>query len=384
MDQGAHAAVRQKDGGGGGIGLAGFEVLIDGEQVYENFNFKFTAGVVHTIELVATADIFRGFLLRLESMDGQDTTSALVSSDNNAEVPFMCTEWEQVGGLGHNSNSAKTSINGTIYVANPTSALTLGVTVVVSTIYSYGTGEFYYSSFLLQAVAQGTSIIRETPPYNLATPAPSPQCKADGVLCEYDGACCSGRCIREDTQAIYANGYCLVSGSGTYQAPGQDYIIGTPIPTLSPTVGSSSVVVTNPAPTLKPTFPVTPAPSTPAPTLAPTLTPIPEFTVLVATTPSPTLLVATTPSPTSMPVPTSPTPAPTLPSPGTPSPSSMSVGVTSQTKESPTWSPDTYAPVTVVMANSAVKGTVLTSLAMQNGGWTLLTTLLSILTILLV
>ena len=221
IQQGAHANLLQPAGGTSIIGNAGFQVFIDGKQVYENVYFEFTAGDTHTIELVATEDIMRGFLLTLESVDGQDTRDAFTSTDSQVTVPFFCTETERVGGLGHVGRQPKTKITGTLYMAKPSNDLDLHVTTVVSTIYSYGRAEWYVSQFKLRAVAQGTSITYQTGSTTSAGTAP--QCTVANGYCTIDGACCTGRCIRELTDNVWANGVCqtgLASNSGVGQING--------------------------------------------------------------------------------------------------------------------------------------------------------------------
>lgn len=204
VQQGVHAELRQADQGGQGIDIAGFQVLIGGQQVYPDQIFEFTAGEEHSIQLIATGDIFRGFLLRLESVDGQDTRDALASSDSQVTVPFYCTNSERVGGLGHVGRESKTLIEGTIFMAQPSYEMILDVTTVVSTIYSYGTMEWYFSSLTLRAVEQGSNIIYEAPPATITQSTIDAPCFANEEYCYSDGDCCDGRCIREDTQDLWA------------------------------------------------------------------------------------------------------------------------------------------------------------------------------------
>jgi Hint module len=224
VQQGAHTNLRQLDQSGGYLSVAGFQLYIDGRQVYRGTRFDFTAGVTHTIELRATGDIMRGFLIRMESMDGQDTRKSLSSTENDVTIPFACTNSEYVGGLGHNARTSKTSITGTIYMAKPSTDIQMDVTVVVTTIYSYGIAEWYNSNFDLRAVAQGTSITYTTPTSTGTTSSSGSKCTGSGSTCTSDGGCCSGfRCIRKDTQDITTNGICTASSgssSGISSAPG--------------------------------------------------------------------------------------------------------------------------------------------------------------------
>lgn len=224
VQQGAHTNLRQVDASGGYLSAAGFQLYIDGKQVYRGTRFDFTAGVTHTIELKATGDIMRGFLIRMESLDGQDTRKALASTDNDVTIPFACTNSEYVGGLGHNARASKTSIFGTLYMAKPSTEIQLDVTTVVTTIYSYGIAEWYHSEFELRAVAQGTAITYTTPSTSGSSGGSNSKCTGSGTTCTYDGGCCSGfRCIRKDTQAITTNGICTASSTsnnGISSAPG--------------------------------------------------------------------------------------------------------------------------------------------------------------------
>ena len=259
IQQGAHANLRQVDKGGSVIGNAGFELYIDGRQVYEDVKFDFTAGDKHSIQLKATADIMRGFLLRLESLDGQDTRDALSSTDSQVQIPFFCTDVEFVGGMSHNGRDSKTSIEGTFYMAKPSEELALDVTTVVTTIYSYGIAEWYVSQFKLRAVAQGTAIVYTT---GTTTSATSTQCLVGGTYCAQDGSCCSGRCIREDTQNTWAAGTCLDDQSHQQLSTAQISMFETAIQ-------STSTPTSAPVSTAKPSY--APEAITIAPTRSPTL-----------------------------------------------------------------------------------------------------------------
>jgi len=212
INQGAHASARNLIGGGY-IGDAGFEVLIDGQQVFEGVRFDLEAGVSHSIQLVSTRNIMRGFLLRLESSDGQSTKYSLSTTDSNAKVNFYCTNLN-VGGLSHVSRDPKTRIDGTLYLANASEDLTLDVSIVVSTISSYSSAEWYYSPLKLRAVAPNITISYET-----AAPTPSPTkapCLADGESCTNNGTCCTGfQCIRTESNDTFAPGYCQGSDIST-------------------------------------------------------------------------------------------------------------------------------------------------------------------------
>jgi hypothetical protein len=217
---GAHMGADVEQIGGSAIGNAGFELYIDGHQVYPNKLFQFTAGEEHTIKLMATGDIMKGFLMRLESVDGQDTIDSLYSSDGKVQTAFSCTNQEFVGGLSHVNNNAKTMIEGTLYMAKTSDLLLLDVTTVVSMLYYLHRSEFYTSEFRLQAVSKGTSITYET---GTTTTTPvSTQCLSNGEGCSKDGSCCSGRCIREYTQNVYAQGFCQ-SSTGSNPAPSPTY-----------------------------------------------------------------------------------------------------------------------------------------------------------------
>jgi hypothetical protein len=286
IQQGAHASVQQRDDGGKGIAYGGFEVWIDGELVYEDVVFQFTAGVEHAVQLVANRDIMRGFLLRLESTDGQDTRGVLQTTDaSKAEVPFFCDNVEAVGGLGHVSSDSKTLIEGTLYMPTASNEMILDVTTVVSTEYSLRSGEWYYSPFKLQAVAPGTVIVNQAGV--LATSAPVvTQCVNDGGMCTSDAECCSsGRCIRGDSQDIYTTGACVLP-------------VTQAAPPLSYSEQDAVLEQTTP-PTAQPTAPPTIAPTPLPPMNAPTLPPTNWPTRLPLTNPpNPSPTVPLTPAPT--------------------------------------------------------------------------------------
>jgi hypothetical protein len=129
---GAHVNANVEQIGGTAIGNAGFELYIDGRRVYVDKLFQFTAGEEHTIKLMATGDIMKGFLMRLKSADGQDTTDSIYSSDGKVQTAFACTNQEFVGGLSHVNSNAETMIEGTLYMKNSSQLLSLDVTTVVS------------------------------------------------------------------------------------------------------------------------------------------------------------------------------------------------------------------------------------------------------------
>ena len=213
--QGAHASTRNS--GGGRISSAGFKLYIDSHQVYEDTAFKFTAGVRHTIRLVATQDIMRGFLIRLADNAGADMGDALSTSDGDVQVAQYC-QMINVGGLCHNSRSVKTEITGTLYVPQAGKSLDMDVTTVVSTVYSYGSSEWYVSNFILQSVAQGTSITYSGPSSG-GSGSTTTACLATGQKCSAYGDCCTGVCTRSDSNAVFAPGYCTTGQSGVQSAP---------------------------------------------------------------------------------------------------------------------------------------------------------------------
>ena len=80
----------------GELSTAGFELYIGGERVYKNF--KFCSGLTHKVELRATTDVMRGFLMRLSSTNGENTKEALATTDSNAQIFDMCLK-DGVGGF---------------------------------------------------------------------------------------------------------------------------------------------------------------------------------------------------------------------------------------------------------------------------------------------
>ena len=308
VQQGAHANLNQVDQGGQGIDTAGFQVLIGGQQVYPDQIFEFTAGEEHSIQLVATGDIMRGFLLRLESVDGQDTRDALASSDPQVTIPFYCTNTEYVGGMGHVGRASKTLIEGTLYMAEPSYEMILDVTTVVSTIYSYGIAEWYFSTFTLRAVQQGSDIIYEAPPATITQSTIDAPCSANAEYCFSDGDCCDGRCIREDTQDLWAKGVCNSSVQ-----PAQD------------TQSYETSATTDPIPTALYTSLPTPV-STPLPSaLVPMTVPVSAPISAPVTMPVPAPISVSVPVPTPVPAPISVSVPVTMP---LPAPISVSVPVT--------------------------------------------------------
>jgi hypothetical protein len=128
---------------------------------------EFEYGRPHFLTLSCSSNApYLGFLVRLSSPDGIDTTAALTpfSNDKDTQVADSCINIEGVGGLTHTNNAPKSNSQSILEMDEAAQGMILDVTVVVANAGFYS--EFYYSQYILNAVAPAGS-----PP---AAPAPSP------------------------------------------------------------------------------------------------------------------------------------------------------------------------------------------------------------------
>jgi hypothetical protein len=114
----------------------------------------FDVEVGKTYTLFITGDLaFRGFLYRLESTDGVDTTIALDVQDGdlNAQVAIIpCVQDARVGGVTHTNNDEKNEARALLTMDEPSQKLLLDVTAVIQN--RDVTSEFYFTTYSLNAV----------------------------------------------------------------------------------------------------------------------------------------------------------------------------------------------------------------------------------------
>jgi len=157
--------------GGGPLSDHGLELRLDGKKLASESFSQITAGTKHSLELVATSSgkTFRGFLMRIESLD-IDTTEVLSvpSNANEIQVPSLCVNNEGVGGLTHTGPQDKTRVQGFLQVDDLALLdMFLEVTVVVQN--SVGVSEWYFSEYTFEA----KSAQPPTPEPITATKAPT-------------------------------------------------------------------------------------------------------------------------------------------------------------------------------------------------------------------
>lgn len=133
--------------------------------------FEFEYGRPHFLTLScsskpATKALYLGFLVRLASPDGIDTTSALLpfSNDKGTQIATdTCINIEGVGGITHTNNYPKSMSQSILEMDEAAQGLILDVTVVVANSGFYS--DFYYSQYTLNAVAptDGTPSTAQAP-----------------------------------------------------------------------------------------------------------------------------------------------------------------------------------------------------------------------------
>jgi hypothetical protein len=117
--------------------------------------FEFESGRPHFLTMSCSSlNPYLGFLLRLASPDGVDTTTALIPfpTDSDTQVAEeTCIDIEGVGGLTHTNNAPKSVSQSILQMDEAAEGLILDVTIVVANKGFYS--EFYYSQYILNAVA---------------------------------------------------------------------------------------------------------------------------------------------------------------------------------------------------------------------------------------
>jgi hypothetical protein len=147
----------------------GVELLINGLSISAAAPFDVPIGQDHVWELVSPG--FRGFLLRLDGGDDEiDTIDALgpvLGMGGMVQVAEVCTR-QGVGGVTHRSRQLKNATSGSLRLDQESRGMNLDVTVVIENV--NGLSEYYYSSYILNAVKSAFSVTLPSP-----TPAPVPQ-----------------------------------------------------------------------------------------------------------------------------------------------------------------------------------------------------------------
>jgi len=136
----------------------GIEVFIEGNPVTPGETYGLQAGNSIEVEIVAAQNQFRGALIRLEPLAGQDVIGGLTPG-TNASPAEICEA--PVVGISHFDNLLKSSFSGTLQVDEP-GETSLDITVVeinsaASSIYMYG----------------GFNIVFFPPPTSVPATAPS-------------------------------------------------------------------------------------------------------------------------------------------------------------------------------------------------------------------
>ncbi|CAJ1945313.1 unnamed protein product [Cylindrotheca closterium] len=157
----------------GGGPIANYNVTISiGNQVLDpNIPFDFEALKDHDLTLTAHGDPFSEFLVRL---DGSFTVDAILptetidpfkdaTSSGGAKEVFICKQAYFVAGVSHNSPEKKSMVDLNLKMDSVTSNLILDVSVVAETSVEQNFSEWYFSSFLLNAVEGAAMTTLPTP-----------------------------------------------------------------------------------------------------------------------------------------------------------------------------------------------------------------------------
>jgi hypothetical protein len=128
--------------GDGKLTFFGLEVRIDGALISPTKSFTITRGVSHTVEIRATNEDFKGFLIAASSASGANLADAVIPDATTGQVSDKCAS--PVGGITHKDNLVKKSASGTLLVDAVTD-VRLDVTVVLRNsggVSSYGWAQY--------------------------------------------------------------------------------------------------------------------------------------------------------------------------------------------------------------------------------------------------
>ena len=130
----------------------------EGETLVEGSTFELKAGVDYNVYLDSSnGESYKGFLFRLESQDGVDTTAALstVTDDALAQVAQnVCVQNEDVGGVTHTNNDPKMRSTAVMRMDEASSGMIFSVTAVIHN--HDDESDYYFTEYTLNAVG-GTS-----------------------------------------------------------------------------------------------------------------------------------------------------------------------------------------------------------------------------------
>jgi Reeler domain len=137
----------KKAASSGELSNLGLILKIGGKIVSPSKVFSVPVGKDLSISLSSSRQTFRGFLMRA-SQGSTDTRGFLKKAlDGNVQVVPLCTS-AKVGGIGHNNNSDKSSVNGTLNIPAVMNDLKLEITVVVK---NNAQSVWYKSDYSLKA-----------------------------------------------------------------------------------------------------------------------------------------------------------------------------------------------------------------------------------------
>jgi hypothetical protein len=137
-----------RSGSSGALSKYGLVLKIGEKVVSPTKAFNVAAGKSLAITLGSSSKTYRGFLMRISQGSTDTSTYLKTSTDANVQVVSLCTSIK-IGGIGHNSNSDKKLVKGTLNVPTARNGLKLEVTVVVQ---NKEASVWYKSDFTLNAV----------------------------------------------------------------------------------------------------------------------------------------------------------------------------------------------------------------------------------------
>jgi len=141
--------------GGGPLSDYNITVTLDDTVLDPNNPVDFISGIDHTLSVSSSND-FKGFLIRMGSVDGTRTVDAILPIGDAdtalSKVAPSCKVIELVGGVGHKDALPKTQVDNLLNMGKLSDGLELDVTIAVETSINRNISHWYFSRYILNSI----------------------------------------------------------------------------------------------------------------------------------------------------------------------------------------------------------------------------------------